>query len=551
VEDPARVIDPSTDPSLGATSPSGGVAVASDTFLLGDFIELGIAEQGSLGSQGISQGGASTPNAISVIFDTVGFAANTPAARSGDFFNPGSPVEGYVIGLKIAGGAQNFVQDRGSSSNQINAATVETSTGSTLSAETTATFSASSSSAVTFKQVISFDQDDSFFKTTVTIQNSGSVLLEDVRYMRTMDPDQDQETFGTFATQNDVLSQPSGNNVTAIAHAKGPTSQNSVNLISTDGSARASNFGFSNTDAFAASAFNTPVDRGGTQVDEAITLTLDFGDIAAGASVTKTFFTSFQNGTSSNSAANDMIVGTDNADSISTGDGNDTIFDLGGNDTVSAGDGNDTIIAGVGNDTYNGENGNDTLDYRNSNAITADFGSGNVTISGSAETDSFSNIEGITGSSSADSITGGSNAETLTGSGGADTLRGNGGADTFAYVLTSDGDVRTSNGTVGSNSGDTVADFVSGTDKISLSKAGFDFTTVSNGVNFEVINAGFDGTNSTLGEFSSSNPVLIYSKSDEALIYDDNGSSAGYTILLNHGNASASNDIVATDIVLV
>ena len=74
---------------------------------------------------------------------------------------------------------------------------------------------------------------------------------------------------------------------------------------------------------------------------------------------------------------------------------------------------------------------------------------------------------------------------------------------------------------------------------------------IDNGVNFEVINAGFDGTNSTLGEFSSSNPVLIYSKSDEALIYDDNGSSAGYTILLNHGNASASNDIVATDIVLV
>ena len=43
----------------------------------------------------------------------------------------------------------------------------------------------------------------------------------------------------------------------------------------------------------------------------------------------------------------------------------------------------------------------------------------------------------------------------------------------------------------------------------------------------------------------------LYSQSDAALIYDDNGSSAGYTILLNHGNASASNDIVATDIVLV
>jgi Ca2+-binding RTX toxin-like protein len=375
-------------------------------------------------------------------------------------------------------------------------------------------------------------------------------LLEDVRYMRTMDPDQDQETFGTFDTQNDVLSQPSGNNVTAIAQAKGPTSQNSINLISTDGSARASNFGFNNSDAFAASAFDTPVDDNGTQADKAITLTIDFGDIAPGESVTKTFFTSFQNGTSSNSNANDMVVGTDNSDSIGTGDGDDTVFDLGGNDSVATGDGDDTIIAGGGSDNYQGEGGFDTIDYRNSNAITADFGSRQVTIAGTAEVDTFLGIEGITGSSSGDTITGSANAETFTGREGADSLQGGGGADIFAYVAPLDGDVRTVNGAVGSNGGDVISDFVSGTDKISISKAGFDFTSVTDGVNFEVINAGYDGTNSTLGEFSSSNPVLIYSQSDAALIYDDNGSSAGYTILLNHQN-SASNDIVATDIVLV
>jgi len=375
--------------------------------------------------------------------------------------------------------------------------------------------------------------------------------LEDVRYMRTMDPDQDLETFGTFQTQNDVLSQPSGNNVTAIAQAKGPTSQNTVNLISTDGSARASNFGFFNTDAFASSAFDSPVDQNGDQVDQAITLTIDFGDIPIGTSVTKTFVTSFQKGVDGNSAANDMVVGTDNLDTISTGDGDDTIFDLAGDDEVDAGNGNDTIIAGAGFDDYDGQAGFDTLDYRNSNAISADFSSGGVTISGVAEADSFSNIEGITGSSSDDIITGSANAETFTGRGGADNLQGAGGADIFAYVLPSDGDVRTSNGTVGSNSGDNVSDFVSGTDQISISKTGFGFTTVTRGVNFEVINAAYDGTNSTLDEFSSSNPVLIYSQSDQALIYDDNGASAGYTILLNHGNASVSNDIISTDIVLV
>ena len=186
------------------------------------------------------------------------------------------------------------------------------------------------------------------------------------------DPEQNFVEHPQPQTRNDVLSQPdipSGTNLSAINQAQGPNSQIAINLIANDGDARASNHGTFNVDVFEPSVFSSPDDRDGNQVDEAIMLTIDFGSISPGAQVTKTFFTSFQNGTSGANESNDMIVGTDNADSISTGDGDDTIFDLGGNDTVSAGNGNDTIIAGSGSDTYNGEAGADTLDYRNSNAI--------------------------------------------------------------------------------------------------------------------------------------------------------------------------------------
>ena len=300
---------------------------------------------------------------------------------------------------------------------------------------------------------------------------------------------------------------------------------------------------------FVSSASTTPIDRAGAQVDEAITLTLDFGNLAVGETATQSFFTSFQINSGFTSTANDMLVGTNNVDNIFAGDGNDTIFDLAGADTISAGNGNDTIVAGIGNNIFKGEAGVDTLDYRNSAAISADFISGVVNISGSGEVDKFTGIEAIVGSFGADVISGSNSVQTLTGSAGSDTLTGAGGADIFAYVAPSDGEVRTTNGSVGSNGGDVIADFVSGQDKISIDSAGFSLTSLSDGVNFEVISAGYDGTNATSSDFAASAPVLIYSQSDAALIYDDNGTTAGYTVLLNN-SVSGGNDIIATDIVI-
>ena len=538
-------------PSSPSSAPTSN---ASDVFLVGDFLQLGIADAGSLGSQGSAPAGTITSGSntgLSVMVDTDGFASgsSTSPPRSGDFFLPASDAEGFVLGFKTGSGSttENFLQDRNSNRNDINSATVDSSAGATHSATSIANFTGSNASAaVSFSQIISFDDEDSFFKTEITISNSGTVTLEDFRYMRTMNPNQDVDISGQFSTNNDVVSQPSGSVSTAIAKATGPNSGISINLISTTNSeVRASNFGFNNSDVFASQAFGSPVDRGGSPVDEAISLTIKFGNIAAGAKVTTSFFTAFQDDNSFNSAANDMLVGTDAAETINAGDGNDTIFDLGGADTINGGSGNDTFIAGAGNDSFNGGTGTDTIDYQDSAAITASFASGSVNISG-GDTDSFSNIEGISGSSAADTITGAGAGETITGSGGKDALRGNGGADTFAYLAQSDGEIRNANGLLGSHNGDVIADFVSGTDKISLTATSFNLSSVSNGANFEVISAAFDGTNAGSTNFLAGNATLIYSQADDVLYFDEDGASAGYTILLE-----TTTDLAATDIVIV
>lgn len=118
----------------------------------------------------------------------------------------------------------------------------------------------------------------------------------------------------------------------------------------------------------------------------------------------------------------DMIYGADGADAIASGDGGDWVFGRGGDDA---------IVTGAGVDFIYGQRGNDTIDA----------GAGD---------------DWIYGGSGADDINGADGADWIYGGFGADTLRGGAGADRFAYY-----------GLV-EETGDTIADFEVGVDKIDL-----------------------------------------------------------------------------------
>jgi VCBS repeat-containing protein len=125
---------------------------------------------------------------------------------------------------------------------------------------------------------------------------------------------------------------------------------------------------------------------------------------------------------SSASTGADVLVGTSNADTISAKNGDDSIFGFGGDDLLNGESGADLIYGGAGNDELHGNSETDRI-YG---------GSGNDTIYGEAA------------------------ADTIIGGYGADTLTGGSQADRFTYLSALD-------------TGDTITDFLAGTDKIDFS----------------------------------------------------------------------------------
>ena len=86
-------------------------------------------------------------------------------------------------------------------------------------------------------------------------------------------------------------------------------------------------------------------------------------------------------------------------------------------------------------------------------------------ITGSSDNDTLIGDAGndsLTGGDGGDSLTGGDGNDSLTGGAGNDSLTGGDGEDTFVF-----------DAAFGATNADTIGDFVSGTDKISVSKAVF------------------------------------------------------------------------------
>ncbi|QWG18005.1 FecR domain-containing protein [Bradyrhizobium sediminis] len=193
---------------------------------------------------------------------------------------------------------------------------------------------------VTLTQTIELGTDANFFTTTIDIDNGGTLDLTGVRFMRSFDPDQDLQPFGTFFTFNDVAQNPDGSASFAIVSAIGPTSGVHAALVGLGGQWRGSVFGFTNTDPYVPGAFDTPVDPNGALDDLAISLTNDIGTVVAGSHVQITYFTT----------AN---VATDGSNALYGAAGNDTVDGLGGDDLLIGLGGADTFVfsPGAGHDT--------------------------------------------------------------------------------------------------------------------------------------------------------------------------------------------------------
>lgn len=209
------------------------------------------------------------------------------------------------------------------------------------------------------------------------------------------------------------------------------------------------------TDEFASVSTSTHTNltdtNGGTDtinlaaVSDAVTLDLSgtFTSNIAGRSFTAQNASSIENIIAGDH--NDLLYGSNMANTIYGRGGNDNLNGHGGNDVLNGGIGDDTmdgglgddeLIGGAGSNSLFGSSGHDSVSFQDNSitgGATVNLATGVATAAaiGGTSTNSLNSIEGVVGSNFNDSITGDSGDNTLNGKAGFDTIHGGEGNDTL------------------------------------------------------------------------------------------------------------------------
>ncbi len=208
---------------------------------------------------------------------------------------------------------------------------------------------------------------------------------------------------------------------------------------------------------------------------------------------------------------NDTLIGDIGNDTLSGGTGDDLLTGGEGNDSLKGDDGSDNLDGSVGNDVLDGGGGDDLLQAASGEDKLSGSAGNDILLAGEGNDQLFGGIENDTliGDAGNDLLSGDAGDDVLSGGAGVDVLTGGLGADVFV-LLPFDASTATSF--------DTIKDFVSGTDHISLGDV-----HLSNGV-------GLIGTNA----FSGAAGELRYSSTAAGLKVelDVNGDGAADLTLL-------------------
>ena len=262
---------------------------------------------------------------------------------AGNVTTPGIPEDRIAIGYD-AGDGSHVVLDNAPllGVHQMGVVSSEThSSGGTTFVSTTL----NAENDVTLVQTLALGSDANFFTTTIDITNNGAADISNLRFLRNFDPDQDVQAHNDYNTFNDVVQKPDGAETFAIVSAKGVESHTTVAMVGLGAEWQGSVFGFTNTDPYAAGAFDAPVDPDGARADKSLTLTSSLGTLAAnGGHAEVTYITTNNVATSGSNA----LYGTAGADTINGLGGDDLLIGLKGADTfvfnAASGDsGHDTI----------------------------------------------------------------------------------------------------------------------------------------------------------------------------------------------------------------
>jgi hypothetical protein len=262
-----------------------------EVYLQGTYIEVGIAQSGSCGTFGPA------PSGYHNFYGGLGFVADygvdgwdvgTPP-YSGDYFIPGTPEERWVLAWTYQTNKHIFNNSSLMYDVQIpQTSLTNTSSGTTNSCIWTGT-AVSGVQSILVKQEVTFQDSDLYFIFNITLTNTGSVPLENIEYMRNVDPDQGVDVGCGYPTFNYVRNQPgwtgSGDTALVIAKTNGCNSI-PLGLYAVNPNAVVSTEGFTNTDpAWILDNQDTYSEAFPNLADEAIALAFRFPTLAPGQSL--------------------------------------------------------------------------------------------------------------------------------------------------------------------------------------------------------------------------------------------------------------------------
>lgn len=193
--------------AVGLASALGSPAFAGNVILSGDYLRVGVNDNGSL---------VDTGQTVGIQFNPFG----TGAFSSRDILIPGTPYEFYSIGVGGSWDPAGVTPNSGLGS-PFGGTTTNTSTGSLFSATTTGV----SFGALALSQVLSFASGSSVIDFSVTLTNTGDSALTDVVYGRGLDADQDVNAGGGHPTLNTIVSND-------LVHATAPVTGWTIGIYS-------------------------------------------------------------------------------------------------------------------------------------------------------------------------------------------------------------------------------------------------------------------------------------------------------------------------------
>ncbi len=189
--------------------------VGTDIFLKGDYVEVGIADNGSYGSGSNAPTGYHPKPDFGLTSGPIGFVADPskdgwsvsgPGMPDyfGDYFMPGTPQEGWDV--EVNGTRGRAWRMSGATS------FTGTLTGSNTSYSTVGTQYIGvwdgTMGNLSIKQTTTQKKDKVYFVTNIQLKNTGTTTLTNIYYNRSLDPEPDATIGGNYASDKRIIYQP-------------------------------------------------------------------------------------------------------------------------------------------------------------------------------------------------------------------------------------------------------------------------------------------------------------------------------------------------------